>query len=288
VATTLITSIITQGDMGQTSLCVHPERFSLFSPITGPEPVRALYNNEFPALAYRGMIFSWAIYGFNSGHFLLTVSKRNLPFSVVLACDPFEYGRALFHEFSACPTILPSAGALLDHIGASGKQVPLDWYLIHSHRYQTNEPATTFWGIQASIVIQLRSIWKFNLFIAFVHPDHNGRSVSKFVKQLTSSGWVLSRTTCLFPDFGGLVIGKASIIVGVHDSTQARTEPVLFRIPPSPKPLPLATYIWQPFNKVEYSVSVAKDNESFSAESNRGIVATLPSPLVVASLPNGV
>ena len=118
------------------------------------------------------------------------------------------------------------------------------------------------------------------------HQD--GQSVSKIFKQLTSSGWVLSRTTCSFPDFGVLVIGKASIIVGVHDSTQAWTEPVLFCIPPSPKPLPLAAYIWQPFNKVEYCVSLAKDDESFMAQSNHGIVAMLPSPSVLVSLPNGV
>jgi hypothetical protein len=50
VATTLVTSIITQGDTGQTSLCVYPVQFGLFSPITQPEPVRALYNNEFQLL----------------------------------------------------------------------------------------------------------------------------------------------------------------------------------------------------------------------------------------------
>jgi hypothetical protein len=216
----------------------------------------------------------------------LDIFKQNLPFFVVLVCDPFEYGRALFYEFSACPTVLPSAGTLLNHICASGEQVPLDGYLIHSHRYQTNVPATAFWGIQASIVIQLRLIRKLNLFIALVYPDHDNRSISKFVKQLTSSGWVLSRTTCLFPDFGDSVIGNASIIAGIHDSTQARTEPVLFYIPPLPKPLPLAAYVWQHFNKVEYSMSLAKDDESFSAESNHGIVAMLPSPSVVVSLPN--
>ena len=119
VATTLIASIITQGDMGHTSICVHPVRFGLF-PSTS-RPVRALYNDEFPALAYRAMNYSWAVYGFNSGHFLLTISKRNLPFSVVLACDPFEYDGALFYEFSACPTVLPSVAALLNHIRASGE-----------------------------------------------------------------------------------------------------------------------------------------------------------------------
>jgi hypothetical protein len=43
VATTLITSIITQGDMGHTSICVHPVRSGLF-PSTS-RPVRALYND---------------------------------------------------------------------------------------------------------------------------------------------------------------------------------------------------------------------------------------------------
>jgi hypothetical protein len=160
IATTLITSIITQGDTGLTSLCVHPVGVGLFLTLTSPEPVRTLYNNKFSALAYRAMNFLWAVYGFNSGHFLSMISKRNLPFSVVLACDLFEYSRALFHKFSACPTVLQSAGALLDHIHVSGEQALLDGYIIHSHRYQTNEPATTFWSIQASIVIQLRLIGK--------------------------------------------------------------------------------------------------------------------------------
>ncbi len=56
-ATTLITSIITQGNTGQTSLSVHLVWFSLFFTFAQPEPICALYNNEFPALAYRAMIF---------------------------------------------------------------------------------------------------------------------------------------------------------------------------------------------------------------------------------------
>ncbi len=206
----------------------------------------------------------------------------------MLACDPFEYGRALFHKFSAWATVLPSVGALLDHIRVSGEQAPLDGYLIHSHWYQTNKPATAFWNIQALIVIQLRLIRQLNLFVAFVHPDHNGRSVCKFVNQLMSSGWVLSQTTCSFSDFGDLVIGGAYIIVGVHDSTQSWTEPISFCIPPSPTSLPLAAYIWQPFNKPEYSVSFAKDDDSFLADSNNGVMATIPSLLVLASLPDGI
>jgi hypothetical protein len=243
VATALATSIVTADGLGSTSLCIRPVRFGKFSMAESPPPIRELYNNKFLALVYQAMNFLWAVYGFNSGHLFSTIAKRNLPFHVVLACDPFEYGQALFHKFSKCPTVLPSAGALLDHIPLLGKQAPLDGYLIHSHRYQMNEPATTFWNIQAAIVTQLRLIRQLNLFVAFVHPDHNGRSVSKFVNQLPSSGWVLSRTTCLFPNFGDSVIGGANLVVGVHDSTQSRTEPISFRIPLSPTPLPLVAYI---------------------------------------------
>ena len=163
---------------------------------------RSLYNSDVLALAYRASHFIWAMYGFNSGHFSLTIIKRNLLFRVVLACDPYESNRALLHEFVRCPTILPSASALLDHVRASADQGPIDGYLIHSHRYQNSDPATAFWAIQASIVAQLRVIHRLNLFVAFVHPDHDGCSVSKFVKTLTSSSWVISSTKFLFLDLG--------------------------------------------------------------------------------------
>jgi hypothetical protein len=134
------------------------------------------------------MHFVWAIYGFNLGHVLSTMSKRNLPFHVVLACNPYESNQALFHEFVWCPLVLPSAAALLDHTCGLGDQGPIDGYLIHSHRYQNSEPATAFWTIQASIVAQLCIIQKLNVFVAFVHPDHDGRAVTNFMSLLKSSG----------------------------------------------------------------------------------------------------
>jgi hypothetical protein len=50
----------------------------------------------------------------------------------------------------------------------------------------------------------------------------------------------------------------------------------------------LAAYIWEPFNKPEYSVSFAKDDDSFATGANHGITATIPTLLVLASLPDGV
>jgi hypothetical protein len=100
-------------------------------------------------------MFSWVVYGFNSGHFVSIIEKQNLPFRIVLACDPFEYGRSLFGEFTECPIVLPSAASLLNHNQGSGNQGHIDGYLIHSHCYQSSKPTLAFWGIQASIVCQL-------------------------------------------------------------------------------------------------------------------------------------
>jgi hypothetical protein len=173
------------------------------------------------------------VYSFNSGHFASTISKRNLPFNVLLACDPYAYGRALFNKVTGCRCILPSAAALLNHIHGSGDQSLLDGYLIHSHHYQTSEPTNAFWSLQASIVAQLQAIRKLRLIVAFVHPDHDSRSISKFVTQLTKSGWVISSTKCSFPKYGDSVVGTTTIVVGVHMNTQAKVDVLMFRAPPS-------------------------------------------------------
>ena len=160
--------------------------------------------------------------------------------------------------------------------------------MIHSHRYQTSKSATAFWLIQASIVAQLRIICQLILFVAFVHPDHDSRSVSRFVKTLTSSGWVISSTKISFPDQGDSIIGTTNILVGIHDSTQSKVDALLFRTPPSPHPLPLAAYIWEPFNSKEYIMLYAKGDDLFSLDENNGIRATLLSSSMASCIPPGV
>jgi len=100
-ATTLMTTILTQGDIGHTNLSIRPFQVGTFNSMPLGSS-RTNYNADIPALAYRATTFSWALYGFNSGHFASTVEKRNLPIQVVLACDPFEYGVHFFtNSFAA-------------------------------------------------------------------------------------------------------------------------------------------------------------------------------------------
>jgi len=125
IAASTMTAIVLFG----TSTCFsnHPIKFGAF-PSTVPNAMemdsRKPYNSEYPVFAFRASHFVWAIYSFNSGHFASTISKQNLPFLVLLLCDPFAYGCTLFKEFTQCPIILPSATTLLDHIRESGIQSP--------------------------------------------------------------------------------------------------------------------------------------------------------------------
>jgi hypothetical protein len=193
------------------------------------------------------------------------ITELGMPFCVVLACDPYANGRALFKEVSSCPTILPSAPALLDHILASGVTSPLTGYLIHSHRYISTELTHRFWDTPAQIVTQLRIIRTLSMVVAFVHPDHDCRAVGiNFTQHLHSDGWVLSDTTISFPSFGDSVPGSCRLIVAIHSNAKTDCRAFQIKTPPHIKPNPIARYIWAPFNKPELAISYSKDDTYFN------------------------
>ena len=50
-----------------------------------PEP---LYNSHITETSCEVSAFSWVLYGFNNGHFILTTCTHVIPFSVVLVSAP--------------------------------------------------------------------------------------------------------------------------------------------------------------------------------------------------------
>jgi hypothetical protein len=59
-------------------------------------------------------------------------------------------------------------------------------------------------------------------------------------------------------------------------------------MPPSPKPVPLAAFLWLPFNKKRCGISFAKDDESFNDGSTPALRVTLPSSSILGSMFCGV
>ena len=115
---------------------------------------RALYNSDITRTASMIAHFDWAVYGFNSGHFLTTISEKGMPFRIVLACNPYSNGRALFRSMTPCTHIFDGASALLDHIQSLRVNSTLTGYLIHSHRYSGSDTTSRFWDRPSQIVAQ--------------------------------------------------------------------------------------------------------------------------------------
>jgi len=210
---------------------------------------RALYNSDITRTASMIAHFDWAIHGFNSGHFLTTISEKGMPFRIVLACDPYSNGRALFRSMTPCTHIFDGASALLDHVQSSGINLKLTGYPIHSYRYSGSDTTSRFWDLQSQIVAQLRIMRALSIVVAFVHSDHDNRSVpNSFAKKLTADGWLVNDTQISFPDYGDSVVGLCRVIVAVHSNSEPDCSLLELRPPPQVPSWPLARFLWAPFN----------------------------------------
>jgi hypothetical protein len=227
---------------------------------------RVLYNSDLPRAARQLSQFDWAVYSFNSGHFVSSIRSWNLPFNVTLARDPYSQGRALFKEFTGCNSILSGAAELLNHVRSSGHTSVLHGYPIHSHRFASSDATRKFWEIQSSIMVQLRLIRSLSIVIAIVHPDHDGNAVKIFLRNLKKDSWIITVTDIFYPDYGDSVSGHCKILIGVHQNTESVVEPLNLKTPPKINPDPLATYLWAPFNTPQSALSFAKDDPRFNKD----------------------
>ncbi len=253
-----------------------------------------LYNLDITRATSMLAHFDRAVYSFNSGHFLSIIHKWGSPFKVVLACNPFVHGCALFCKLSECKLIMNSAPAMLDHIQGSGITSKLAGYIIHSHQYTSTKPTSLFWDIQSNIVRQLCIIRSLSILIAFVHPNHNCRAVSPtFAKCLCADGWITMDTNISYLIFGDSIPGECRLIVGVHSNTKSACPVFEVKTPPSIPFWPLACFIWVSFNTPENTVSYSKDDPSFNlhAVKDNGappLRANMPTPNQQASIKSGV
>ena len=173
--------------------------------------------------------------------------------------------------------ILASGNDMLNHIRSCGENSQVHGYLIHSLRFSDSETTDTFWRLQVTIVSQLRALRDLQVFIAIVLPDHDGRSVTGFVRTMHKHGWKVSKYDIEFPTYGDSIAGASRFVIGVHSSCATLVEPILLKEPPSTPPRPLRSFLWEPFNRTEYSVSLGKDDNDFCRQDTRFTTsATVP------------
>ena len=74
-------------------------------------PVRHMHNHNISVCAASLVAYSFAMYGFNSGHFV--GASTALPIQVALAADTRPCDRAMFKKYTSCPRVCDSAISLL-------------------------------------------------------------------------------------------------------------------------------------------------------------------------------
>ncbi len=113
------------------------------------------------------------------------------------------------------------------------------------------------------IVSQLRTLQDLQVVVAIVLLDHDGCCVTGFVKTMHSNDWKISKHDVTFPIHGDSIAGACRVIIGIHSSCALTVEPLLLKEPPPTPPQPLGSFLWEPFNRTDYSVSLAKDDNDF-------------------------
>jgi hypothetical protein len=252
----LLTDILLQDKSGHTHLSNMPIRFGQFDlpHVPGSSPSHQLYNSELAAYAFDTIQFSWAVYAFSNGHFLSSISSAGLPFTVRLACDVTESGRALFGEFAPEARVLSTSNDLLQHIRASGDRSHIHGYLIQTCRFNSSPTTDKFWQIQGSIISQLRLIRSLSMVVAIIVPDHDGASVQSFIKGLSNLHWTVTTNQVSYPSIGDSVVDSCTILIAVHKSCASTVNPVMLAAPPAVPPLPISNFIYEPFNRPEHSL----------------------------------
>ena len=270
----LFSQVMTHNSNGLCHLSIAPVTFGEFDTVT-PSDGHASTNHEFPCYVQQVLSFSWAVYSFGGGHFASTISSRSLPFSVKLACDQYNFGRALFWEFTHCTKIFEHGKDILNHICSSGDFSQIHGYLIHFLRCWDSDTTSQFWQCQASIVAKLCALHSLQAVVAIVIPDHDGRCVKSFTTSLKSAGLCLSLTDTSFPTHGDTILGLCHIMIGIHSSCAPMVEPLYLKSLPPSIPRPLGLSLWEPFNQTEHSVSLAKDDTDFMRQDVK-LTARLP------------
>jgi hypothetical protein len=105
-----------------------------------------------------------------------------------MACNPYKLGRSLFQDFTSCRQIFGTANNMLNHIRASGETSVVHGYMIHSPCFQNSNTTTKFWQVQAAIILDQHLIRLLSIFVATVHPEHDGSSIKTFSTNLKSKG----------------------------------------------------------------------------------------------------
>jgi hypothetical protein len=167
----------------------------------------------------------------------------------------------------------------------SGHWGKLPFYMDISSIHIGNKVTTNFWKQQLAIIMQLRLIRNLLVIIAIVMPDHNGRSVKSFIWGLSTAHWKVSLQDILYPEISDSIVNSCRIIIAIHSSSAPVVEPTVLKTPPAVQPRPIASYLWELFNRTEQSLCFGPDDSNFNKDEALRMTASMPKPAKLGGTP---
>jgi hypothetical protein len=185
--------------------------------------------------------------------------------------------RSLFAEFAPNAKVFSSSNDILQHVWVSRETSVLHGYLIKSYCFLNNKVTTNIWKQQLAIITQLCLIRNLFVVVAIVMPDHNGRSIKSFIQGLSTAHWKVSLQDISYPKIGDSIVNSCRIIISIHLSSVLVVELIVLKTLPAVQPRPIASYLWEPFNRPEHSLCFGCDDSDFNKEALQMMVST-PKP----------
>ncbi len=169
-----------------------------------------------------------------------------------------------------------SGNNFLQHDRASGETSVIHGYLINSYRFLTSKITTGFWKLQLAIITQLRIIQSLSIIVAFVIPDHDGRSVKSFVRGLSAAKWKVSSRDVSYTKICDPIVDSCTVIIAIHSSSASVVKPLILKTPPAVCPTPIGSYLWEPFNQPEHSLCFGRDDNNFNKDEAMQMIVSVP------------
>jgi hypothetical protein len=91
-----------------------------------------------------------------------------------------------------------------------------------------------------------------------------------------AANWKVSSREVSYQDIGDSIADSCTIIIAIHSSCASNVEPITLKTPPSVTPRPIGAFVWEPFNRIEHSLSPGRDDEEFDSKK---MITTIPKPI---------
>ena len=106
-----------------------------------------------------------------------------------------------------------------------------------------------------------------------------------FIQGLSNSHWKVSSQDTSYVEMGDSVVDSCTIVIAVHSSSASAVEPLSLQTPPLIQAKPLASYLWEPFNKPDHMLCYGRDDADFNKEDTGRMIVTEPKPAESHSAP---